>query len=193
MWVIVGLGNPGASYADSRHNVGFTTVDALARRWRIVLNPHGSARVGSGIVAGQPAVLVEPQTYMNRSGEALAELDVSAPDDHMLVVHDDLDLPAGNLRIRQHGGSGGHRGVASIVERYGMEFVRVRVGIGRPPAGVVVSDHVLNPPAADEQAVLQESIARACAAIESVLGDGLATAMNRFNVRLVPAANGSQS
>ena len=193
MWIIVGLGNPGAAYADSRHNVGFITVDALAQRWRIALHLQGSSRVGSGVVARQPAVLVEPQTYMNRSGEALAEMNVAATDGHMLVVYDDLDLPTGHLRIRQRGGSGGHRGVTSIIERCGGEFVRVRVGIGRPPTAVGVSDHVLTQPTADEHAALRESIERACAAIECIIEDGIATAMNRFNVRPAPAANGSES
>lgn len=186
MWIIVGLGNPGAAYARSRHNIGFNVVDALADRWQIALDSHGAVRVGRGHLAGQPAMLVEPQTYMNRSGEALEAIGPIG-EDPVAVIYDDLDLPVGQLRIRPRGSSGGHRGVASIAERIGEEFVRVRVGIGRPPSGLAAVDHVLTPPAVEEESVLHAAVERACDAVECLLADGSEVAMNRFNAAPPPA------
>lgn len=175
----MGLGNPGATYAVSRHNAGFMAVDALAERWRIPLEAVGKCRRGAGVIAGQAVTLLAPQTFMNRSGDVLAgELPA---DDQLAVIHDDLDLPAGHLRVRPRGGSGGHRGIESIAARIGPEFIRVRIGIGRPPLGVETADYVLEalPPA--EHATLQATVQRACDAVECLLEHGLVATMNRFN------------
>jgi peptidyl-tRNA hydrolase, PTH1 family len=185
MWAVVGLGNPGAEYARSRHNVGFMVVKMLAERWRVPLKDGATLRYGHGSVSGRSTLLVQPQTFMNRSGEVILALGLS-PDDIMVIVYDDLDLPVGQLRIRPRGGSGGHRGVASIVERCGGEFVRVRVGIGRPPADIDPAEHVLAPLSEPEWSTLRDSAARASDAVECILAEGPAAAMNRFNVRPNP-------
>jgi PTH1 family peptidyl-tRNA hydrolase len=186
MWVIVGLGNPGAEHAQTRHNAGFLVVDALARRWNIALRRTGAAlRSGRGCVGSQPVTLAEPQTFMNCSGVALAQLPREV-DDTVVVVYDDLDLPVGQLRIRRGGGSGGHRGVASIVEQIGPACARLRVGIGRPPVGLDPADYVLAPLSAAELNALRASVERAADAVECLVSDGLKTAMNRFNGRAVP-------
>jgi PTH1 family peptidyl-tRNA hydrolase len=186
MWVIVGLGNPGAEYAQTRHNVGFMVVETVARRWGIVLRSASPAlRVGHGQVAGQPVLLAEPQTYMNRSGEALAQYPRGA-DHALVVVHDDLDLPCGRIRVRQRGGSAGHRGVASILEHFGDEFARVRVGIGRPPEEDDASGYVLATLSAAELSALRADVERAGDAVECVIGQGPQAAMDRFNMRSQP-------
>jgi PTH1 family peptidyl-tRNA hydrolase len=183
MWIVVGLGNPGTEYAHTRHNVGFMVVECVAQRWNIGLAPAGALRMGGGSVAGQSVRLVEPQMFMNRSGSALAQLVVAA-DDTFMVVHDDLDLPPGQLRVRRRGGSAGHRGIASIVDRLGSEFVRVRVGIGRPADGDDVSDFVLRALTTAELTALRDDVERAGDAVECVITNGPETAMNRFNVRV---------
>lgn len=186
MWVIVGLGNPGVEYAQTRHNAGFLVVDTLVRRWGIALHSAGDAlRVGRGCVGGQAVMVVEPQTFMNCSGTALAQLPREV-DDALVVVYDDLDLPAGQLRIRRRGGSGGHRGVASIVEQVGPAIARVRVGIGRPPHGADAAAYVLAPLSAADLIALRAGAERAGDAVEYLISDGVEAAMSRFNVRAVP-------
>ena len=186
MWIVVGLGNPGTEYAQTRHNIGFMVLATIARRWHIGLDDHGpEVRVGFGHIAGRPARLAEPQTFMNRSGEALASLELTA-DDAMVVVYDDLDLPPGQIRVRRRGGSAGHRGVASIVGRFGVDLARVRVGIGRPAAGCDVVDYVLAPLSPEELSAVRAGVERASDAVECVITDGVDTAMNRFNTRALP-------
>jgi len=183
MWVIAGLGNPGAEYAQTRHNLGFMVVETLARRWHIQLcDVSGDVRVGSGRIADRAVQLAEPRAFMNRSGEALAQLPLKA-DDALMVIHDDLDLPAGQLRVRPRGGSGGHRGVGSIVDHFGSEFTRIRVGIGRPLDAHDPVDYVLAPLSPAELLDVRASVERACNAVECVVIDGTAVAMNRFNMR----------
>jgi PTH1 family peptidyl-tRNA hydrolase len=181
MWVIIGLGNPGTAYAHTRHNIGFMVVETLARRWGIPLRDVDDAlRVGHGSIADRPVVLAEPRAYMNRSGEALAGLLLDA-DDALVVVYDDLDLPAGRLRVRARGGSAGHRGVASLAERFGAGFARLRVGIGRPPAGQDVAGYVLAPLSESELGPIRACVERAGDAMECLVTDGVDAAMNRFN------------
>lgn len=184
MWVIVGLGNPGAEYAHTRHNLGFMVVDTLAHRWHIELRDVSSAlRLGRGAIADRTVQLAEPRAFMNRSGEALAQLPLMA-DDALMVIHDDLDLPAGQLRVRPRGSSAGHRGIESIVDRFGPEFTRVRIGIGRPADGQDVVDFVLAPLSATELVHIGPSVALAADAVECVVTDGVAVAMNRFNSQM---------
>lgn len=180
MWVVVGLGNPGPKYAHTRHNAGFMVVDALATRWHIDLavDADGRARRGRGRYADQSVELIQPLVFMNRSGDVLEPV---TADDHVIAVYDDLDLSAGRLRIRLRGGAGGHRGVASMIERLGDEFLRVRVGVGRPPEGVDAAAYVLAPLADADRSAMNETAARAGDAIESMITEGPAAAMSRFN------------
>lgn len=183
MRVVVGLGNPGSRYAATRHNLGFMIVDRLASRWGAFLDfARPDLRIGVASVAGRPTMLVQPQRYMNGSGEALTSLPALQAED-LIVVYDDLDLPVGRLRLRRDGGAGGHRGVASLISIYGPVFDRVKVGIGRPPLDVDVADYVLEPMTPDELQEFEEPIQRASDAVECIIADGIEGAMNRFNVR----------
>ena len=182
---MVGLGNPGPEYEETRHNAGFEVVAELARRhggrWNRRLGVPGEvARVH---LAGE-VILLRPLTYMNASGDAVRPLVRRlglAPAD-VVVVFDDMDLPPGRLRIRPGGSSGGHRGVASVVAALGTEaFPRVRVGIGRPPEGVDPVDYVLSRIPGGERAAWQAALARAADAVEVLATEGLAMAMQRFN------------
>lgn len=204
MRIIAGLGNPGPQYEATRHNVGFLVVDALADRHGLRFGPQKfGALTARGRVAGHGVLLAKPLTFMNLSGRSLAALLAFyklTPAD-LLVVHDDLDLAFGRLQIRQRGGDGGHNGLKSIIAELGIrEFLRLRVGIGRPgrsgaedemigPAAAqreLAADYVLSPFGPDEAAVLGQVIARAVEAIETLLRDGVARAMNRFNQLLAP-------
>jgi peptidyl-tRNA hydrolase, PTH1 family len=186
MWVVVGLGNPGVEYAQTRHNVGFMVIETVARRHGIALRDRDARlRLGRGRVENQSVTLVQPQTFMNCSGEALAELPLE-PSDALMVVYDDLDLPAGQLRVRPRGGSGGHRGVASIVEHFGAEFARVRVGIGRPPQGFDAVDYVLASLLPADLEPFRADVERASDAVECVVTHGVDVGMQRFNARALP-------
>ena len=185
MKLIVGLGNPGRRYRQTRHNVGWEVVSRLARRARIAVDEEdGFSDVGRGSIEGTRVILARPQTYVNVSGEAVRDLRRRhrlRPQDIVVVV-DDLDLPLGRLRLRASGSAGGHNGLKSIIEAIGTtEFPRLRVGIGRPPEGVDPADHVLTRFTSDEQAVVDAALDRAAEAIETAITEGIETAMNRFN------------
>jgi PTH1 family peptidyl-tRNA hydrolase len=184
MRVIVGLGNPGSQYAGSRHNVGFAVVEELSRRWRLSLGRarHG-LRVATGNVAGQHVALIEPQMYMNVSGPALARAGQHIEAKRLIVVHDDLDLELGSVRVKCGGGTAGHHGLDSIVECYGRDFIRVRVGIGRPSRGENGIDYVLSRFHEQERQDITAAIARAADAVECIITEGQQAAMNTFNVR----------
>jgi PTH1 family peptidyl-tRNA hydrolase len=184
MRVIVGLGNPGNRYAATRHNVGVAVVAELARRWRLLLrsSPYGS-RLAHGSIDSEEVLLVEPQMYMNMSGPALSQLQLPVNAAGLIVVHDDLDLECGRLRVKRGGGSGGHRGIESIVASYGPEFVRVRVGVGRPAAGENAAAYVLSPFAESERVSIDAAVNHASDAVECILRRGVEVAMNRFNAR----------
>jgi PTH1 family peptidyl-tRNA hydrolase len=185
--LVVGLGNPGPEYEATRHNVGFQVVERLAARRAIALRRerrlHG--RWGVGRVAGAETALLAPETWMNRSGEAVvAALDAHPldPASELLVVYDDLDLPFGRLRLRPRGGAGGHNGLGDVLERLGRDdFARLRFGIGRPPPDVDPVDYVLAPWTADEARALDARLDAACDAIELAFAEGVAYAMNRVN------------
>jgi PTH1 family peptidyl-tRNA hydrolase len=189
LWLVVGLGNPGAKYAGSRHNVGFMGVDALARANGLAFGRmRGKAKAAEGRINGKDVVLAKPQTFMNLSGEAVGWLaqkyGVKAP--RIIVIHDEMDLPLGKIRIRAGGSSAGHKGIDSIMERLGNgDFIRVRVGIGRPGeesrAREEVIGHVLGPLEPQEQAVMEKVTAAVQEAVATILGEGLAAAMNRYN------------
>jgi len=187
----VGLGNPGRRYRGTRHNVGFEVVERLARRWGVCFRVQGRAEVAEATFAGEPVVLAKPLTYMNLSGEAVGELvrRLGLKPGQVLVVYDDMDLPVGTVRVRARGSSGGHRGMASVLEALGTaEVPRVRVGIGRPEEDAV--DHVLSRFSPEERAQVDQAVERAADAVETALGEGIHRAMDRFNRRTVPAATG---
>lgn len=185
MKIIVGLGNPGAEYSATKHNVGFMVVDELARRWNITgWRKRSNAEVAEHRLAGEPVLLVKPQTYMNLSGTAVGELArwYKATAEDIIVIFDDMDLPAGKLRLRMKGGSGGHRGIESLLQHLSSDlFLRLRMGIGRPPAGWQVVDYVLSRFTKEEQELLDAAIIRSAEAVESIVKDGMNKAMNTFN------------
>jgi len=184
MRFIVGLGNPGPAYVDTRHNVGFKVTDELARRWRVSLEPiGGNVRGAQMVIAGEQVMLVEPQLYMNRSGAALAGITPTVAASALIVIHDDLDLELGCVRVKRGGGTAGHRGLDSITEYCGADFTRIRIGIGRPGDAEAVVDHVLSPFALEQRQAVASAIERAADAVECVVQDGGEKAMNRFNVR----------
>lgn len=185
MWVVVGLGNPGREYALTRHNAGFMVIDSLAKRWHVSLATDRHACRGRGTYAGHPVQLLQPLTYMNRSGDVLEISD----EDAVIAAFDDLELAPGRLRIRPRGGAGGHRGVASMIDRLGEGFARVRIGIGRPPAGVETADYVLQPMCERDLQVLHAAVERACDAIETIITEGTAAAMSRFNAAPASSAD----
>lgn len=187
--LVVGLGNPGREHAATRHNVGFRVVETLAARAGVGFEADAAlaGRVAGIAIGGRPCVLLEPATFMNRSGRAvLAALErwpMLAPQRDLLVVYDDLDLPPGRLRLRPSGRSGGHRGLSDIVQALGTEAVpRLRFGIGHPGAKTGVVDWVLEPfTAEDEAGWLPAAIERAADAVVAFVEDGLIAAMGRFN------------
>lgn len=184
---IVGLGNPGDQYAKTRHNVGFMLVDELSQKWGIPLvKEQHRALIGEGVIDGQKVLLVKPMTYMNLSGEAVGALYrwYKAPLDTLLVVYDDMDLPLGMLRLRLQGSAGGHNGMKSIIQHLGTSaFKRLRIGIGRPPAGTEVVQYVLQPFTDEEKVVVQEALAVAAEAVESWLTQPFEQVMSRYNRR----------
>lgn len=173
--VVVGLGNPGRSYERTRHNAGYLVADELAKRhggsWRRKKRSE-AAPVSLGL---KNITILKPTTFMNNSGSAVSNY--SSED--LIVVHDDLDLEAGTVRVKVGGGAGGHNGLRSIIQSLGNDFVRVRIGIGRQPAGVTVTDYVLS----RMDSVVKDAIPRAADAVEFVIEEGPEAAMNRFNVR----------
>ncbi|MCZ6780973.1 MAG: aminoacyl-tRNA hydrolase [Nitrospirae bacterium] len=185
MRLIVGLGNPGARYDLTRHNVGAGVLGLAATRWRVVLTPLGDALRGSGSLGPVEVTLAAPVAWMNQSGPVvkalLAELSLTPGD--LLVVHDDLDLEVGRLRIKRDGGSGGHQGILSVITALGTnQFCRLKIGIGRPSPGTDAAEYVLSTFFPDETPLLQASLERAPLALECLLLDGLDAAMTRFNV-----------
>ncbi len=182
-WLIAGLGNPGARYAFTRHNIGFMTVEALSASCRIPLTKKSfQSRYGYGTIAGNQVVLAEPLTYMNNSGEAvLGFMRHFGNDMQLIVIHDDLDSTLGRLRIRAGGGAGGHRGIGNIIHHLGHnEFIRVKIGIGRD-GRIPVEKYVLSRFGKDESKIVEESVFNAAEAVEVIIKDDLQVAMNRFN------------
>jgi peptidyl-tRNA hydrolase, PTH1 family len=189
--IIVGLGNPGSRYRSTRHNVGFRSVDRLSDAHRIPLSHKRlKALYGTGTIQGKAVALVKPITFMNLSGEAASNVLHFFREgiDNLIVIHDDLDLPVGKLRIKRMGGDGGHQGVRSIIERTGGNaFVRIKIGIGRPPEGMDPADHVLRPFEEGERPEIEAVISRAAEAVELILLEGVDAAQNRLQRRPAPA------
>lgn len=187
MAVVFGLGNPGPRYAETRHNVGWQVVETLAGRWRARRQPDADTyRWWSAEPAGRAVALVEPLTFMNASGDAVAEWRErhGLATEALLVVLDDVYLPLGTLRLRSGGSSGGHRGLASVEAALGTrEVARLRVGVGAAASSGELREHVLDTFAPEEREAAQAAIGQAADAVECWLGDGIVAAMNRFNRR----------
>lgn len=185
MYFVVGLGNPGPKYADTRHNVGFGVVERIAERAGILLSDKKfKARVGRGRWAGEDCLLMLPQTFMNLSGESVGPAlgFFKGTLDQVIVVHDELDLPVGTFRLKRGGGHGGHNGLRSLMKHLpGPGFIRVRVGIGRPPPQWDPADYVLGRFTSEESAMVDGVLDEAVEAIEVVITRGLDPAMNRFH------------
>jgi len=187
MRLVAGLGNPGKAYAITRHNAGFMVVDALSADCGIDLNREKfDARYARCRIHGVDTLVVKPMAFMNRSGPPIKNIAnyfrILCED--MIIVHDDIDLALGRLKIKQKGGHGGHKGVKSIMDTFGGgDFTRLRLGIGRPEAGIGVTDHVLYRFTASETDVVRHMVELAREAIVTVLCKGTRAGMNRFNVK----------
>ncbi len=183
--LIVGLGNPGLAYRHNRHNVGFMVADALADKLEIPLKRvKFKAQIGNGKLEDIPIIIAKPLTFMNNSGEAVAPLVryFKVPLERLLVIHDDMDLPLGTLRMRPSGGSAGHNGMLSIFDKLGTNAIpRLRVGIGRPPGRMDPADYVLQDFPRSEEELLSMVIAQACEAALAFITTGLEKAMNTYN------------
>ena len=186
MYVITGLGNPTLKYSKTRHNVGFDTIDVLAKKYGIkVKKKQFKALTGEGFIDGEKVILVKPMTYMNNSGESVSEIVKYykiAPDKELIIISDDLNLDVGVLRIRAKGSAGGHNGLKSIIKCVGTEsFDRVRIGVGKVPAGTDVITHVLTRFSRADRAIVKESFEVAADAIVSIISDGIDKTMSKFN------------
>ena len=184
MRLIVGLGNPGSTYVGTRHNIGAQVLERGARRVSISLKTTSRARIGRGRFGGQDVALVVPLTWMNQSGLVVADLirDLQVDPTNLIVIHDDLDLSFGRLRIKRGGGTGGHNGIRSVIAEIGSpEFIRVKIGIGRPSEGVEVADFVLSPFLDEEHRVLDRMLDVAVDAVECLVREGEVVAMNQFH------------
>jgi len=183
MKLVYGLGNPGAKYLLTRHNMGFMVADLLAREYDIILKKRSSGMyAGTGRIDGVGVMLAKPISYMNLSGEPLRQLSFRPAD--LIVIHDDLDIPFGQVRIKFSGGTGGHKGLMSITAALGTpDFARIRCGIGRPVTLQDPADYVLEEFPKTQMDALSDEIARAAAAVRACLSDGVEKAMNTFNRR----------
>ena len=185
MKAVIGLGNPGRTYEATRHNVGFQVIRQLAQELNIPLSEKGfKSRFGRGTFTHLPVLLVEPLTYMNLSGQAVKELVAAfhlTPSD-LIIVHDDIDLELGRIRIKRRGGDGGHKGIRSIREHLGTdEFLRVKVGVGRPRSSREVADYVLSPFDPQEQEQLKEALSKAVGAVKLLIQGEVDKAMNIYH------------
>lgn len=183
MWVIAGLGNPGRKYSRTRHNIGFMAVEEIAQRNGIEFSDRKEYRIGRGSIEGHNVILIEPLLYMNRSGPAVNAIlkKFTVQFDNLIVIHDDLDMETGKLRIRKTGSSGGHKGVESIIQNIGAkDFIRVKIGIGREP-GILVEDYVLSKFTRQEISAIKETIGKTTDAVHAIIADGVDKAMNTFN------------
>ena len=185
MKIIVGLGNPGRKYERTRHNAGFMAIDKLAGLLRVELTQEKHhALIGKARMGPEEAILAKPQTYMNESGRAVGAIlrSAYAEASDLIVLHDELDLALGTVRVKTGGGHGGHNGLRSIIENLGTaDFIRVRIGIGRPEPGIDPADYVLSPFLGEERQAVPEIMARAAEAARVIVVEGPARAMNIIN------------
>ena len=183
--LVAGLGNPGDAYAKTRHNIGFMVLDALSGEFSIpVEKKKFDASYGRGVIEGIEVILVKPMAFMNRSGPPIQGLSgyYKISCNNMLIIYDDVDLAFGRLKINEKGGSGGHKGMKSIIDSFGDEYIpRLRIGVGRSKAGINTSDHVLGRFSNIEKDLLDQIIKRARDAVVKILCNGITEGMNRFN------------
>lgn len=185
IFLIAGLGNPGKDYRHTRHNIGFMVIDHLSNELKIpVKKVKQKSLIGIGKLDNKEILLVKPQTFMNNSGESIAPLMryYKVPHQNLMVIHDDLDIPFGTIRIRPTGGTSGQKGMKSIIEKLGsQEFPRIRMGIGRPPGHMDPVDFVLENFSKDQLSILENILEDATNAIKTFIIDGLNKAMNTYN------------
>ncbi len=184
MQIIVGLGNPGLQYQNTRHNVGFLTIDHMADKNSLSLRGKFQAQVGELTISGVKSLLVKPQTFMNLSGRSVREVlnwYKLTPED-IIVIYDDMDIPFGKIRIRSQGSPGGHNGIKSIVSELGTDgFIRIKVGIGRPPEGWNPVDYVLGNFRSEELFELDNVLNNVEDAVKEIISGGITKAMNKYN------------
>lgn len=186
MYVIVGLGNPSKEYDNTRHNIGFAAIDALADKYGIGVNEaKHKALLGKGVIDGTKVILVKPLTYMNLSGEAVrAVVDYYKIDEEaeLIVIYDDISLDVGQLRIRKKGSAGGHNGIKNIIQHLGHDtFQRIKIGVGEKPKGYDLADYVLGHFSKEEQDVMKDALEKVDGAVKLMLMDDVDEAMNRYN------------
>ncbi len=185
MWIIAGLGNPGRRYRKTRHNLGFEVVDLLAKILNLSFFERDEYTESEGVYRDIKLVLVKPLTYMNLSGIAIRKVlkEKKVPPERLIVIHDDLDLPPGRIKIKKGGSSGGHKGIKSIIEHISTgDFIRIKVGIGRP-VGAPLEGYVLEKIPSEERTLIEEAVQKAADAALCIITDGLEKTMSRFNRR----------
>lgn len=186
MYIIAGLGNPGKQYAQTRHNVGFDTIDILADKYNISVDTKKhKALCGKGMIEGQKVVLAKPQTFMNLSGESVRELvDFYKidPEEELIVIYDDISLEPGKIRIRKKGSAGGHNGIKNIIAQLGTQnFQRIKVGVGEKPKGWDLADYVLGHFSKEDRGLVDDALKHAAGAVELMVQGEVDQAMNQFN------------
>lgn len=185
MYLIIGLGNPEPEYANTRHNMGFDTINQIASKYHIALNrTKFNAIYGIGEIQNNKVILVKPQTYMNLSGQAVREFVnfYKVANEEIIVVYDDIDIDKGIVKIRKKGGSGTHNGMKSVVQELAsIDFPRVRVGIGTPEYKNDMVNYVIGHVTKEEQDILQQGVKKATLAVEEIITNGIDIAMNRYN------------
>lgn len=196
MKAIIGLGNPGMKYAGTRHNIGFDAVTAIADKYNLSINNKKFKGVyADGHIAGEKVLLVQPQTFMNLSGECVREVAdfYKLNPDEIIIICDDINLDVGRLRIRKKGSAGGHNGLKNIIAHLGTEeFPRIRVGVGEKTEGWDLADYVLARFDKDSEPVIREALANVVGAVETWLSEGIDAAMNRYNVSAKKKEESSQ-
>ena len=183
MWLIAGLGNPGSRYEKTRHNVGFLAVEACIRRQPLDCKEKEDYKICKGSLGDEKIIFLEPLTFMNRSGIAVRKImqKSNISPQQLIVIHDDLDLETGSLKIRKKGSSGGHKGIESIIQHIGtQEFIRIKIGIGRDPF-VPTEKYVLSKFRKEDIQAIREAIEKAVESVYAIINDGVERAMNRFN------------
>jgi len=191
MYAIIGLGNPGSQYKGTRHNVGFETMDKLCYDHKITMkkNNRFKAMVGEGRINGKQILLIQPLTYMNLSGEAVRKIlhFYKIPPTEMVVVYDDVNLPVGDIRVRERGSAAGQKGMANIIAQLSTdEFPRIRIGVGEKPPSWTLSDYVLSRFLREEWDDMIKGITKAGDAVEQILKEGVVLTMNKYNKRMSP-------
>lgn len=188
MKIIVGLGNPEDRYTGTRHNIGFDVIDRLASDYGIAVNTRKhKALIGTGVIGGQKCVLAKPLTYMNLSGDsvrALVDFYKCDPTEDLIIIHDDISLPVGQLRLRAKGSAGGHNGIKSVIAHIGDAFYRIKFGVGEKPERMDLADYVLGRFPESEWQTVKDGVLDAKKAVETILTDGFSAAQNIFNQKI---------